>query len=565
MPRLRSLLYKLVQLAYTLRLLLGDGIGYVRLCRRSLAALAAEQRCRRKHLALYQERQAKPQRVINPTRIALVWLSRWFDWHHALVIMQPVTLIRWHRQGCWLFGGWIGVSGWARVTPQQGCLASEQPIRAFGMALRLSLAITTGVWFLVSAVPVGAQGPREEPKIALVIGNSAYREAPLRNPVNDARAMAQTLGTLGFTVLAHENAAKRAMETAILEFGRRLADGGVGFFYYAGHGLQVRGRNYLVPVDAEIDSEAATRIAAVDMDLLLEQMAEAKNRVNVVILDACRNNPFERRLRGASRGLAAIDAARGTLIAYATAPGAVAADGEGANGLYTEELLQALRVPGLKIEEVFKRVRVAVANRSKGSQTPWESSSLTGDLIVNVTINVAAPAVPASPVDREALFWTSIKDGNDPAAFEAYLKQYPTGPFAVLAKQRLASLAAPPPASSAARFDGLWSVTVECPRTPTGAEGYVLRFFVEVQDGMLHGQHGTDGQPNSLTFTGKIQPDGSAAINARGITGEPKYNTNREPKGTPYGYFATARFDGAQGTGKRIAPPRSCDLTFAKQ
>src|SRR5215468_5321128 len=150
-------------------------------------------------------------------------------------------------------------------------------------------------------------------------------------------------------------------------------------------------------------------------------MAEAKNRVNVVILDACRNNPFERRLRGASRGLAAIDAVQGTLIAYATAPGAVAADGEGAHGLYTEELLQALRVPGLKIEEVFKRVRVAVATRSKGSQTPWESSSLTGDFIVNVTVNVAAPAVSAAPVDREALFWTSIKDGHDPAAFEAYL------------------------------------------------------------------------------------------------------------------------------------------------
>ncbi len=115
-------------------------------------------------------------------------------------------------------------------------------------------------------------------------------------------------------------------------------------------------------------AEAVTRVAAVDVDFLLEQMAEAKNRVNVVILDACRNNPFERRLRGASRGLAAVDAAQGTLIAYATAPGSVAADGEGTNGLYTEELLRALRVPGLKIEEVFKQVRVAVVERSKGTQ-----------------------------------------------------------------------------------------------------------------------------------------------------------------------------------------------------
>jgi uncharacterized caspase-like protein len=291
--------------------------------------------------------------------------------------------------------------------------------------------IVAAVSILAMTASADAQATREEPRIALVIGNSTYREVPLRNPVNDVRAMAKTLRELGFTVLAHENANKRTMETAIIEFGRRLVDGGVGFFYYAGHGLQVRGHNYLVPIDAEIDSEAITRVAAVDVDLLLEQMAEAKNRVNIVILDACRNNPFERRLRGASRGLAAVDAARGTLVAYATAPGSVAADGDGANGLYTEELLQALRVPGLKVEEVFKRVRIGVAERSRGAQTPWESSSLTGDLVVNVTVNVTTAAVPAPApsADREALFWSSIKDGTDPAGFEAYLKQYPAGPL----------------------------------------------------------------------------------------------------------------------------------------
>jgi len=331
--------------------------------------------------------------------------------------------------------------------------------------IRTSVAITVvvGTWLLAVAAPAGAQAAREEPRIALVMGNSAYRETPLRNPVNDARAMARTLRELGFTVLTHENASKRTMEGAIVEFGRRLAEGGVGFFYYAGHGLQVRGRNFLVPVDADIDSEATTRIAAVDVDLLLEQMAEAKNRVNVVILDACRNNPFERRLRGASRGLAAVDAARGTLVAYATAPGSVAADGEGANGLYTEELLQALRVPNLKVEEVFKRVRIGVTERSKGAQTPWESSSLTGDLVVNVTVNITTPAAPPAPApDRESLFWMSIKDGSDPAAFEAYLKQYPNGAFASLARQRMASVTQPSRALGT-RFDGTWNVTIQCP------------------------------------------------------------------------------------------------------
>ena len=355
---------------------------------------------------------------------------------------------------------------------------------------RVGTASAVGLWILAFVSPVGAQVPREEPRLALLIGNSAYRESPLRNPVNDVRAMAQKFKELGFTVLAHENATKRTMEAAIIEFGRRLAEGGVGAFYYAGHGLQVRGRNYLVPVDAEIDDEASTRVAAVDVELLLEQMNEAKNRVNMVILDACRNNPFERRMRGASRGLAAVDAARGTLVAYATAPGSVAADGDGKNGLYTEELLEALREPGLKIEEVFKRVRVNVSRRSKGAQTPWESSSLTGDLVVNVTVNVTTPSVsaptaavsPPALADREALFWTSVKDRTDPAGFEAYLKQYPQGTFAALARQRLASVSQPAGARDLARFDGAWNVTVECP-AHQGASGYTIRLLAQVKDG----------------------------------------------------------------------------------
>ena len=159
---------------------------------------------------------------------------------------------------------------------------------------RLGTAFAVGLCTVALVSPVSAQVPREEPRLALLIGNSAYREVPLRNPVNDVRAMAQRFEELGFTVLVHENATKRTMEAAISEFGRRLAEGGVGAFYYAGHGLQVRGRNYLVPVDADIEDEASTRVAAVDVELLLEQMAEAKNRVNMVILDACRNNPFER-------------------------------------------------------------------------------------------------------------------------------------------------------------------------------------------------------------------------------------------------------------------------------
>jgi len=427
----------------------------------------------------------------------------------------------------------------------------------------LGMASVVGLWILALVSSVGAQVPPEEPRLALLIGNSAYRESPLRNPVNDVRAMAQRFRELGFTVLVHENATKRTMEAAIIEFGRRLAEGGVGAFYYAGHGLQVRGRNYLVPVDAEIEDEASTRVAAVDVELLLEQMAEAKNRVNMVILDACRNNPFERRMRGGSRGLAAVDAARGTLVAYATAPGSVAADGDGKNGLYTEELLEALREPGLKIEEVFKRVRINVARRSKGSQTPWESSSLTGDLVVNVTVNVTTAAVSAPAPDREGQFWMSIKDGTDPAAFEAYLKQYPQGTFAALARQRLASVSQRARAPDLARFDGAWNVTVQCPAHGT-ASGYTRRLLAQVKDGALAAQLGDVGQPNSLTLSGKIQPDGKASIDARGMVGDPRNTVNRLSQGAAYAYRVDAVFEGARGVGNRTDDVRPCSLTFVK-
>jgi hypothetical protein len=395
---------------------------------------------------------------------------------------------------------------------------------------RRGLALAAALWPLVLVGPAAAQAPREESRLALVIGNGAYREAPLRNPVNDARAMAQRLRDLGFTVIAHENATKRTMEAAIVEFGRRLGEGGVGAFYYAGHGLQVRGRNYLVPVDAEIDDEAATRVAAVDVELLLEQMNEARNRINLVILDACRNNPFERRLRGGSRGLAAVDAARGTLIAYATAPGSVAADGDGSNGLYTEELLAALSEPGLQIEEVFKRVRINVSRRSRGAQTPWESSSLTGDLVVNTAGVAATAAVPSAPAP---------------------------------APERLAAVSPPARPRDATRFDGVWTVTVQCP-AHAGAAGYTKRLVAHVKDGALNAQQGTVGQPNSLMLSGTIQPDGKASFEARGAVGDSRNAAGALSRGSGYVYRVDAVFEDTRGSGNRADDVRPCRLTFVK-
>jgi Caspase domain len=220
---------------------------------------------------------------------------------------------------------------------------------------------------------------RSEKRVALVIGNSAYPTAPLKNPINDAQDMAQALRGLGFDVIYRENLNQSDMKRAIREFGAKIRTGGVGLFYYAGHGVAVKGINYLVPVDAQVESEEEVEYECVDAGFVLAQMDSAGNRLNIVILDACRNNPFARSFRATSRGLAQMDAPSGTLIAYATAPGSVASDGNGRNGLYTQELLKYIRMPNLGIEEVFKRVRISVRTLTQLKQTPWESSSLTGD------------------------------------------------------------------------------------------------------------------------------------------------------------------------------------------
>lgn len=226
------------------------------------------------------------------------------------------------------------------------------------------------------------QGGRiyQNKRVALVVGNSDYQIGPLTNPVNDARAMKNALEKTGFEVLYHENiSSKDNFTRAVRAFGQKLQNGEVGLFYFAGHGLQVKGINYLVPINAEVLYETEVEYECLDVGFVLAQMEAANNRMNIVILDACRNNPFARSFRSADRGLATMMAPTGTLIAYATAPGSVAADGSGANGLYTEKILKQLDNPGLKIEEVFKNVRAEVVQESNNRQVPWEASSLIGD------------------------------------------------------------------------------------------------------------------------------------------------------------------------------------------
>ncbi len=281
-----------------------------------------------------------------------------------------------------------------------------------------------------------------EPRVALVIGNSAYEAvSPLDNPKNDATLMAATLRDLGFTVIEERDADIRAMARAIRDFGKTLRQAGpkaVGLFFYAGHGVQARGTNYLIPLDAEIETEADLDIEAISASGVLSQMEGAGNALNLVILDACRNNPFKGAFRSGSRGLVRMDAPSGSLLAFAAAPGQVASDGSGQNSPYTAALTTAMREPGLSVEQVFKRARIEVEEATGANQTPWEESSLKGDFYFVAPGGQLTVNSPAA--DRETVFWQSVSASDDPALYQAYLTQFPGGAYSPIARIKLQQL-----------------------------------------------------------------------------------------------------------------------------
>ena len=229
-----------------------------------------------------------------------------------------------------------------------------------------------------------------ERRLALVIGNANYKNSnALRNPINDAEAITSALKELGFTVLKYLNADLKTMKMAMDEFGERLQKYNVGLFYYAGHGMQVKGNNYLIPVDASLKVEQDVDYDCIDAGRLLGKMEAAGSNTNIVILDACRDNPFSRSwmvrsTRQGEEGLAFMNAPSGTIIAYATAPGRIAADGTGRNGIYTEAILKYIKAPSIPIEDFFKNVRNEVENKTNRTQTPWESTSLKGNFYFKI-------------------------------------------------------------------------------------------------------------------------------------------------------------------------------------
>jgi hypothetical protein len=299
--------------------------------------------------------------------------------------------------------------------------------------------------------PASAKGE----KIALVVGVSAYRNVPvLKNTQNDAQDVAQVLKRLGFGVDLVIDPDRPTLEGAVRRLGARAQNAEAAVFYYAGHALEMGGRNWLVPATADIQGERDLRFEALDLDSVVEQ-SDRGARVTLILLDACRDNPFSRRLGGGGRdvrqtGLVPVPAGTGTLIAFATAPGTVALDGTGRNSPFTTALLKNIERPDLEVRQLMSEVRKEVRETTNGRQIPWENSALEGPFFFNpapiapprpqaTTPRRTAAGDEPSPAAMERLFWESIKDSTNPADFEAYLERFPNGVFAPIARNRLKS------------------------------------------------------------------------------------------------------------------------------
>jgi len=226
----------------------------------------------------------------------------------------------------------------------------------------------------VNLIPSTAGGKRT----ALVIGNSSYKFGVLDNPANDAQDMARVLKLAGFDVTQVINANREKIDTAVSQFSQKLG-GGVALFYYAGHAVQVDGHNYMIPIGEDIDSQAKVKYRGVDIDQVLSEMGMARSGLNIVVLDACRDNPLPKESRSASRGLARVKSPSGTLIAFSTSPGETASDGEGRNGTYTKYFLHYMKVPDLPIESVLKGVSRSVKKATNNKQQPWVETSFDGE------------------------------------------------------------------------------------------------------------------------------------------------------------------------------------------
>jgi hypothetical protein len=433
------------------------------------------------------------------------------------------------------------------------------------------------------AVPQSSQAQGR--RVALIIGNSAYlHTGKLDNPLNDADDMAATLERLSFKVIKGTDLTKSGMDAIIREFAESMAGAKAGLFFYAGHGLQVGGQNYLVPVDARLTTASALDFETVRLDLV-QRLMEREAPTNIVILDACRDNPLARNLARAfgtrstevGRGFAPAESGEGTLISFSTQPGNVALDGAGRNSPFAAALLKHISTPGDDLPTILIKVRNDVMAATERKQIPWEHSALTARFFF------AQPSTPSNQ-EAELALWNSVKESNDPAQLRTYLQQFPRGSFVVVAntlidaleaqrrlneiaelerqhhaaarrkaeedarvaqeaakrpaeKQRVASLPTGPSQEGDGSFDGRWDVTrvgAQCTR------GASVTFSIDIRGSVVSGG------------SGSISPDGTFKYErASGSTGRPmRFSGN---------------FRGQTGSGTFYTDGGTCKGTFTAQ
>lgn len=276
-------------------------------------------------------------------------------------------------------------------------------------------------------------------RIALVIGNSSYSNSPLKNPANDSKDIATKLRKLGFDVIERNNLKTKQIGGTLREFRSKLEPGAIALVFYAGHGLQIKGENYFPTVDADIDSEEDVHNQSLAMKQIMDVLDESKSRLNLVFLDACRNNPYARSFRSAERGLARVSAPSGTLISYATKPGSVAADGVGRNGLYTSKLIAQMDSND-QIEQALKRVVTEVKVASNGKQEPWMEGSIEGDFCFggcDQGERLPLPVPTPTSLDTETEAWNITKETSDIEVIRDFLKEYPNGKYSGPARLKL--------------------------------------------------------------------------------------------------------------------------------
>lgn len=334
---------------------------------------------------------------------------------------------------------------------------------AGGGAVRSAVLIPLVLLFVTVATSEAAQqtdrrlsGPTQAPvgaerRFALVVGNDAYPAARLQNARNDARGVGAALEELGFRVTRLEDASREALANAIARFSGALQSSDVAMFYFAGHGVQIDNENFLIAVDYQGNSQEAVRLNAIRASEVRD-LLQRKAQVSLIVLDACRNNPFTG-TRGGDGGLASMQAV-GSLIAFAAASGQTASDNAaGGNGLFTSELLTVLHVPGLAAQEVFRRVRQQVYEKSSRRQFPELADGLLGDFVFRPGPRPVATPDTDLPRREELAFWEAIRDSRETRVFDEYLRQYPSGRFKVAAEARLAELRrSTTPSSSAGGF-----------------------------------------------------------------------------------------------------------------